>query len=194
MSTMRTWPLFALLMVFVSSGFAQSRATSSAGARKVQSLPATTKAVQAEEVASLSSEALQLAQQVHVGTMLCEGGVRVHVQPREPAGFFELEYKKLRYRMHPVQSLTGAVRLEDRVNGLMWLQLSDKSMLMSLRHGMRLADECAGDEQAVFAQQLKLNPVRGLFDAVDVPGDTPANLTPVSLTSPPVDGQSRLSQ
>lgn len=193
---MRTWPLLVLLLVFASSGFGQSRVPSSAGARKVLPLVAPTKSVQAEEVVSLSSEALQLARQVHVGTMLCEGGVLVHVQPQEAAGFFELEYKKLRYRMHAVESQTGAVRLEDRVHELMWLQLSDKSMLMSLRRGTRLADDCAGNEQAVFAQQLRLNPVRGLFDAVEVavPGSASAKPDAVTLTSPLAERSSMTHQ
>ena len=44
--------------------------------------------------------------------------------------------------MHPVESRTGAIRLEDPKRGAMWLQLGNKSMLMSQKLGQRLADEC----------------------------------------------------
>ena len=49
--------------------------------------------------------------------------------------------------MHPVESRTGAIRLEDPKRGAMWLQLGNKSMLMSQKLGQRLADECQSPEQ-----------------------------------------------
>ena len=40
----------------------------------------------------------------------------------------------------------------------MWLQLGNKSMLMSQKLGQRLADECQSPDQVTFAEDLKKNP------------------------------------
>jgi hypothetical protein len=67
--------------------------------------------------------------------------------------------------MHPVTSRTGAIRLEDPRAGALWLQLGNKSMLMSQKLGQRLADECASPDQAVMADMLKKNPMPSILDA-----------------------------
>jgi hypothetical protein len=66
--------------------------------------------------------------------------------------------------MHPVESRTGAVRLEDPARGAMWLQLGNKSMLMSQKLGQRLADECQSPQQASFADNLKKNPAPSILE------------------------------
>ena len=71
---------------------------------------------------------------------------------------------KQRYYMHPVESRTGAVRLEDNRLGALWLQLGNKSMLMNQRLGQRVADECATPTQREFAAQMLTNPQPGLLD------------------------------
>ena len=50
--------------------------------------------------------------------------------------------------MHPVESRTGALRLEDAQRRRLLLQIANKSMLMSQKIGQRLADECMSTEQA----------------------------------------------
>ena len=58
-------------------------------------------------------------------------------------GYFNLKGKGYSYRMHPVVTSTGAIRLEDQHDGgAVWLQLANKSMLMDQKAGKRLADEC----------------------------------------------------
>ena len=71
--------------------------------------------------------------------------------------------------MHPVESRTGAIRLEDPRAGAMWLQLGNKSMLMSQKQGLRLADECQAAEQMAFAEDMKKNPPKSLFDGSPPP-------------------------
>ena len=114
----------------------------------------------------LSAEDLQVAQLVFVGTIPCELGASVTVTPstRTP-GFFTVQTAGSRFVMHPVESRTGAVRLEDPKAGAMWLQLGNKSMLMSQKLGKRLADECMSPAQVTLAEDLKNNPRPGLLDA-----------------------------
>lgn len=90
--------------------------------------------------------------------------VSVTAHEKEP-GFFRVKTRTASFLMHPVSSRTGAIRLEDASAGALWLQLSNKSMLMSQKLGQRLADECIDPEQAVVAEGLKKSPAPGILDA-----------------------------
>ncbi len=115
---------------------------------------------------ALSLTELEVARAVHVGPMACELGASVTVTPLRHEGFFLVSTSKgQRFRMHPTESRTGAIRLEDPKRGAMWLQLGNKSMLMSQKLGQRLADECQSPAQVAFAEAMKKNPPPGLLDA-----------------------------
>jgi hypothetical protein len=47
----------------------------------------------------------------------------------------------------PEPTTTGAVRLEDKKNGLVWIQIANKSMLMNAKIGQRLVDNCVHPSQ-----------------------------------------------
>jgi hypothetical protein len=111
------------------------------------------------------SEELAIAQQIHQGLMPCEMGASVRVQADTAApGYFHVQGKGFRYRMYPVRTTTGALRLEDKKAGAVWLQLANKSMLMDQKKGRRVADECAHPEQVAYGQDMKTNPPPSLFD------------------------------
>jgi len=107
----------------------------------------------------LTDADLEAAKQVQVGDIPCELGAKVKVSAARRAGLFVVSTKGYRFLMHPVESRTGAIRLEDPKRGAMWLQLGNKSMLMSQKLGQRLADECQSPEQVIFAETLKKNPI-----------------------------------
>ena len=80
----------------------------------------------------LTDTDLAVARLVHTGRIPCELGADVTVTADQAKpGFFTVSTKGARYHMHPVESRTGAIRLEDGKAGAMWLQLSNKSMLMN---------------------------------------------------------------
>jgi len=119
---------------------------------------------------TLSAEDLKVAERVYTGTIKCELGASVSIEADEKKpGFFNLVLANTHYRMHPVESRTGAVRLEDPQAGAMWLQLGNKSMLMSQKQGQRLADECQAAKQVEFAEDMKKNPPQSLFEGADAP-------------------------
>ena len=126
----------------------------------------------------LSVQDIEMAKRVFVGTIPCELGAFVTLTPskRQP-GFFNVQTGKMSFSMHPVESRTGAIRLEDPKRGAMWLQLGNKSMLMSQKLGQRLADECMSPEQTTLADDLKKNPRPGLLDST-VPASGTATVTP----------------
>jgi len=114
----------------------------------------------------------EVARKVYVGTIPCELGASVKVEPMKREGMFSVTTKGHRFRMHPVESRTGAIRLEDPKGGAMWLQLGNKSMLMSQKLGQRLADECMSPAQMTMAEGLKKHPMPSLLEPlpVAVPG------------------------
>ncbi len=113
----------------------------------------------------LTDAELQIARSIHTGRIQCELGadVTVTADDKNP-GFFHVSTGKQRYYMHPVESRTGAIRLEDNRAGALWLQLGNKSMLMNQKLGQRVADECVTPEQREFAAQMRTNGQPGLLD------------------------------
>lgn len=113
----------------------------------------------------LSKADLDTAQEVYVGPIKCELGENVMITAdAQHPGFFDVQVKKTHYRMHPVDSRTGAIRLEDPHAGAMWLQLGNKSMLMNQKIGERLADECQSPQQVTAAEAMKKNPPKSLLE------------------------------
>lgn len=113
----------------------------------------------------LGDEELAVAGQVYVGDLPCELGQRVSLHPDEQhPGYFHLALKQHRFHMQPVVTTTGAVRLEDPKNGALWIQVANKSMLMSQKEGRRLADDCMSPVQQAAADAMKANATPGLLD------------------------------
>ena len=113
----------------------------------------------------MGQEELSIAQRVHQGHLPCELGAAVRIEPDQiQPGYFNVQGKGFRYRMHPVATSTGAIRLEDKQAGAVWLQLANKSMLMNSQLGQRLADECQSPAQAAVAQAMKLAPPINLLE------------------------------
>ena len=151
-----------------------AKTAAKAPAKKHQVTRRAAKAV--EEVTPVSPETdvtlneadLAVAQRVSTGKAQCELGADVTVTADEQKpGFFTITTKGQKYRMHPVESRTGAIRLEDPRAGAMWLQLGNKSMLMNQKAGLRIADECQTAAQVAFAEEMKKNPPKSLFEGAD---------------------------
>ena len=113
----------------------------------------------------LTDTELEIAKTIQTGRIQCELGADVTVSADEKnPGFFHVVAGKQRYYMHPVESRTGAVRMEDNRAGAMWLQLGNQSMLMNQKLGQRVADECVTPAQREFALQMKSSNQPGLLD------------------------------
>ncbi len=96
----------------------------------------------------LTQAQLDIATRVFVGEVACEFDQTVNVTPVDGhPGHFNLAYKKAKYDLVPMETTTGAVRLEDRKAGVVWLQIPAKSMLMNAKIGQRMIDSCQHSEQ-----------------------------------------------
>ena len=131
----------------------------------------TAKAVEAQTPAQtlterLTDAELEIATQVYTGDFPCELGAHVTVTADpEHTGFFIVAADKRRYYMHPVESRTGATRMEDNRSGAVWLQLGSKSMLMDQKSGQRVADNCEAQEQKDYVAHMQDRPHSSLLDA-----------------------------
>jgi hypothetical protein len=122
----------------------------------------------------LNTDQLNIASYIMVGRMPCELGafVEVAADAKSP-GYFNVQTRTQRFRMVPVVSVTGAARLEDAKAGAVWLQLTNKSMLMNQKLGQRLADECKSPAQAAAADAMKQNPGQSVLDNPSAPASAP---------------------
>ena len=169
-------PLAAMAQTNAASTTAKQPAANTTGKKVVQKVVPKriikrveeAKPVSEETDITLSEQDLKVAETILTGTIKCELGASVNIEadPKKP-GFFILTHANVKYRLHPVTSRTGAVRLEDPVREAMWLQLGNKSMLMSQKQGLRLADECQAAKQAEVAEDMKKNPPKSLFESGD---------------------------
>lgn len=102
--------------------------------------------------ADLTPGQLAAAGRVYLGDADCD--MKEHVQVRAVEGrpgYFELLHKKVRYTVVPEETKTGAVRLEDRAAGIVWLQIPSKSMMLNTKLGQRVVDNCMHAEQKMEA-------------------------------------------
>lgn len=134
--------------------------------------------VEDDPVPQLTSAELETAKKVYVGDIPCELGQHVHIAADKVAGLFTLTDGKRHFRMQPVESRTGAIRLEDPKGGAVWIQLGNKSMLMNQKVGERLADECKSPEQVAMTAELLKHPVTSILDPL--PKAQPANAAPAA--------------
>ena len=77
------------------------------------------------------------------GAYRCEENQRVDIQ-RDPrnANLITLNWQGQRRTLQRYDSESGLPRYEDRQNGLLWIDLPWKSVLMDLRNERPLANEC----------------------------------------------------
>jgi len=102
-----------------------------------------------QETAQRVSEAqLRIADRVLTGDAACEFDQTVSVLPIDgQPGHFRVTFKKVAYTVIPEETTSGAIRLEDKKAGIVWLQIPSKSMLMNARVGQRMVDGCMHAEQ-----------------------------------------------
>ncbi|MBL8327353.1 MAG: hypothetical protein JNJ71_00785 [Rubrivivax sp.] len=105
-------------------------------------------AAAAAPVVALTAGQMDAAQRVFVGKADCEFGEKIDVTAVDGRpGHFQLKHKAATYNLVPEETTTGAVRLEDKRAGIVWLQIPSKSMLMNAKIGQRVADNCQMTQQ-----------------------------------------------
>jgi hypothetical protein len=104
-------------------------------------------AVPVAMLAEASPEQIDAAGRTLTGAYECEFNQSIAVEPNAKApGYIDVKFQKAVYTMKPIQSTTGALRLEEVKGGKrLWLQIANKSMLMDAGH--RIVDGCTHASQ-----------------------------------------------
>jgi hypothetical protein len=98
--------------------------------------------------AAASEEQSAVAERVYYGEYFCDfkQTVQIKASEKHPA-YVDLRFGPSTYLMKPVLSSTGAVRLEDVKGTTLMVQIASKSMLLNVKTGTRLVDECVCPQQ-----------------------------------------------
>ena len=115
------------------------------------------------------------AAMTHFGDYACEfnQSVKVSMNPKYE-GYVDVAFGKQIFTMKPVLSSTGALRLEDVKGQTMMLQIAYKSMLMDVKVGRRLVDECVHETQAAAKKAAEGQPTASMLSP-----DAPNTAAPV---------------
>lgn len=99
---------------------------------------------------------VKAADLVFYGRHDCEFGQSLTVaQSLKHSAYVELRDGKSTWLMKPVLSSTGAIRLEDVKGQTLLVQIAAKSMLLDVKAGKRLNDECICDKQRELVAEAK---------------------------------------
>jgi hypothetical protein len=135
------------------------------------------KSLAEDTVEQVNAAQMDVAARVLTGVADCEFNQKVTVQPMEGReGHFHVLHNKMRYTMVPQETTTGAVRLEDKRAGVVWLQIPAKSMLMNMKIGQRMVDSCTLSEQRAA--------VKAVTEAIGIVA-APAAAPPATPAAPP---------
>lgn len=108
-----------------------------------------------------AAEQLAAAALTHFGDYACEFGksLRVSLNPKFD-GYVDLLFDKRVFTLKPILSRTGALRLEDVRGRLLLLQIAVKSMVMDVKIGQRLVDDCVHETQVENRRVLAAAPAQ----------------------------------
>ncbi|MBP0596607.1 hypothetical protein J8I26_00680 [Herbaspirillum sp. LeCh32-8] len=134
---------FASLFKFALAAGAAALLASCASQQQEQVPVTDTKPVLPQIFQSPAATQPTWATQLVTGSFSCELGnkVALRMDGRVTDGV-TMEWKGKSYMMNPVSTSTGAVRLENKSEGLVWIQIPSKSMLLNSKIGQQLANDC----------------------------------------------------
>ena len=150
-------PLAAALFLTLGIAVAAPAAAQSAPARKAKSSHPARAAKKAPPVeapiADAGPEQFKAAGLVYYGKYDCEFNQKIDIsQNVAHAGYVSVKMGRSDWLMRPVLSSTGAIRLEDVRGEMLMVQIAAKSMLLDVKTGHRLVDDCICPAQRQLTQ------------------------------------------
>ena len=99
-------------------------------------------------IPTASPEQVDAAERVYYGNYDCEFNQSIQIgASTKHASYVDIKHGKADYLMKPVLSSTGAIRLEDVRGETLMVQIAAKSMLLNVKTGRRLVDDCTSPKQ-----------------------------------------------
>jgi hypothetical protein len=103
----------------------------------------------------------------YTGRMPCDDKVFVTVlEDKKHPNHFHVQIGKAHYKTSRIATDSGAIRLEDKAHGIVWLQMSNKSMLFNEKEGKRLANNCRNDVQIAKEKELIATDAPNILDSL----------------------------
>jgi hypothetical protein len=103
---------------------------------------------------------------VYEGRMACDDKVFVVViEDKKIPNNFDVLIGKAHYKTKHIPTDSGAIRLEAKAQSIVWLQMSNKSMLFNEKAGKRLANNCRNDAQVAAEHTMATSTVSSALDA-----------------------------
>ncbi len=146
-----TSPLLAALIACCLAAPAASAADKPAAKTSRHTSKSTRKAAPAPVtyiVPDALPDQVKAAEMVYYGNYECEFNQTVQIsQSPKHSAYVDVKHGKGAWLMRPVLSSTGAIRLEDVSGETLMVQIASKSMLLNVKTGHRLVDDCVSPEQ-----------------------------------------------
>ena len=180
-----------VLSAVAPATFAQAAPTKKkAPARAAKKTPAKVAAEPAPPAAA-GPEQIDAAERVYYGIYDCEfkQSVNIVASPKFPS-YVDVKHAKAEYLMKPVLSSTGAIRLEDVRGEMLMVQVASKSMLLNVKSGQRVVDECISPKQRELMEAAKAKAAAATAAAAQSPAQAPV---PAALAAPAAPAASAAS-
>ncbi|MBS0445960.1 MAG: hypothetical protein JSR59_08425 [Proteobacteria bacterium] len=104
-------------------------------------------------VPDATQQQIAAAEKVFYGKYACEFDQTIDIAANpKHFGYVDLKLAKSDWLMKPVVSTTGAIRLEDVQGETLMVQIMNKSMLLNVKTGHRLVDDCISPKQREFIE------------------------------------------
>ena len=117
-------------------------------ARSTRSSPRAAPAPVQVVISAADIDQMKAANLVYYGRYDCEFNDKITIaQSATYPAYVDVTEKKNKWLMKPVLSTTGAIRLEDVGGETLMVQIATKSMLLNVKTGHRLVDDCVSPKQ-----------------------------------------------
>lgn len=145
---MKSFTAFALLIAGLSVGMPSAMANTNSSS-EVSKKATAKKASAAKKEAQAEDDDQPDVKGLTATAFNCELGNKLTIYSNTADDQqIALHWDKRMHRMHRVSTTTGAHRFENAKNGLVWIGIPAKGMLLDSKKGKQLANECKNPEQA----------------------------------------------
>ena len=145
---MKSFTAFALLIAGLSVGIPSAMANTPSS-NEVSKKATAKKATAAKKEAQADDDDQPDVKGLTATAFNCELGNKLTIYSNAADDQqIALHWDKRMHRMQRVTTTTGAHRFENAKNGLVWIGIPAKGMLLDSKKGKQLANECKNPEQA----------------------------------------------
>ena len=135
-------------LLLLSTAFLFAGAHAETAKKKKHAAPQAKAVEAAAPLPPATPEQISAASLALYGDYVCELKQTISVAPDpKNEGYADVKFGKRTYVMKPVLSSTGALRFEDVQGETLLLQIRYKSMLMDVKQGHRIVDDCVHEKQ-----------------------------------------------